>query len=106
KNDKEADESKELAGAKRFDDADKPDESYEVTVKKATNEIVIKDPTSGQIVRLRGTLDVEDDEDDEDPRPLTPVQFRTALQQVDSLGLTWTADSVPVIKAKEDGRDE
>src|SRR6266705_1022516 len=80
-------------------------EAYEITVKKATNEIVIKDPTSGQTVRLRGTLDVADDEDEKEVKPLPPAQFRTALQQLDTLGLTWTADSIPAIKAKGDVGD-
>lgn len=105
-NHKKADKPRELASALPSDEPHEPDDSYEVTVKKATNEIVIKDPTSGQTVRLRGTMDVADDDDEEELAPLTPAQFRTALQQLDALGLTWTADSMPAIRAKEDGRNE
>lgn len=92
-------------GTPESDVVSEPDGSYEVTVKKGSNEIVIKDPTSGQTVRLRGTMDVEDDEDEE-AKPLTPAQFRMALQQLDALGLTWTADHIPAITAKKGGKDE
>jgi hypothetical protein len=39
-------------------------------------------------------------------RPLTPAEFRTALRQVEALGLTWTADNIPKVRAKASGTDD
>ncbi|MEK6410005.1 MAG: hypothetical protein AABN34_24035 [Acidobacteriota bacterium] len=102
-NHKKTDESTELTSPS--EELGELDGSYEVTVKKGTNEIVIRD-SSGKTVRLHGTVDVADDDDEEEVKPLTPSQFRTALKQLDALGLTWTADSIPAIKAKDDGKNE
>src|SRR5205823_13084363 len=41
-----------------------------------------------------------DDDDEPERKPLSPDEFRTALLAVDKLGLTWTADLVPNLKAK------
>ena len=42
-----------------------------------------------------------DDEDDTPRRePLTPEEFRDALSAIDKLGLTWTADLTPNLKAR------
>lgn len=76
---------------------------YEIVFNKATNEIVIKDP-KGQTATLRATV-IEPDDEEEEPEPLTPEQFGEALRKIDELGLTWTADRVPRVKAKE-GQDE
>jgi hypothetical protein len=34
--------------------------------------------------------------------PLSPDDFRSVLQRLDALGLTWTADLPPLVKVKED----
>ena len=89
-------------------DKDSEPEFYEVRVNKATNELIIKDPKSGQTFTLQARLDekAESQEDDELPKPLTPDDFRTALERVDKLGLTWTADRVPELIPKELVSDE
>jgi hypothetical protein len=42
-----------------------------------------------------------DIEDEPMHSPLTPAQFRSVLQQLDALGLTWTADVPPHLRAKD-----
>jgi|GEM_PF-2567196 len=41
-----------------------------------------------------------DEDDESEHKPLSPDEFRAALAAVDKLGLTWTADVVPNLKAK------
>jgi len=80
-------------------------EAYEVTFKKSTGELVIKDPKSGHSMTLRGKVDETIEEEDQEVKQLTPEELRTALQRLDALGLTWTADNVPAVKPKETGTD-
>lgn len=40
------------------------------------------------------------DEDDEAQQPLSTEEFRSVLEQIDSLGLTWTADVPPSLRSK------
>lgn len=77
------------------------DESIEVTLNKATKELTLKDPT-GKVVTIKANV-VEDDEDDEHEviEPLPPDEFRKALEKMSSLGLTWTADRIPRVIAKD-----
>jgi hypothetical protein len=76
----------------------------EIIVNKATKELTFTDPVSGKQATLKVSV-VEEDEDDDDeerePEPLSPDEFRKALQRIDALGLTWTADRLPRVKAKD-----
>lgn len=74
----------------------------EVVINKATNELTFTDPVSGQTATLKvNVIEEEEDEDEEELEPLTPDEFREVLQQIEALGLTWTADRYPRIKAKD-----
>jgi hypothetical protein len=79
-------------------------QGFELIVNKATNEITLKD-SAGHAFTLKATVIEESDEEEEIP-PLTPEQFRDALQRIDALGLTWTADQIPRVKAKEPTKEE
>jgi hypothetical protein len=43
----------------------------------------------------------DSDDDDEVLRPLSIEEFRSVLEQIDNLGLTWTADVPPSLRAKK-----
>lgn len=87
--------------------ADAPDQEYEVTFRKSSNELVLKDPKSGQSIMLRGRLEeTEPDDEEEPPKPLAPDELRAALERLNSIGLTWTADRTPAIKPKSEGIDD
>jgi hypothetical protein len=77
------------------------EQSIEVTVNKATNELSLRDPLTGRLITFKANIvEPDEDEDEDESEPLTPEQFRAALQAVDDMGLTWTADSVPRVRAK------
>src|SRR5947209_11640591 len=79
-------------------------EPIELIINKKTGEIIFKSP-DGQEVRARAKVIEDDDDEDDDGyenegeneaeeteiQPLTPEQFREALQRLYDLGLTWTA---------------
>jgi hypothetical protein len=79
--------------------------NLEVVFDKKAKQIIFKDPT-GQTATIKALVIEEEAEEEpapEDPEevpPLTPEQFRDALQRLDDLGLTWTADRTPRVKAK------
>jgi len=77
----------------------------ELVINKGTKELTFTDPVSGQTITFKVNVieDEEDDEDDdeEEPEPLAPDDFRGVLQRIDALGLTWTADRQPRVKAKD-----
>jgi hypothetical protein len=82
-------------------------ETYEVTVNKSKEELTIKDPSSGRVITIRARVEEpEEDTAEIDIKPLPPDEFRSALEKMDALGLTWTADSVPRVIAKEDASDD
>src|SRR5437868_2256326 len=74
-----------------------------IAVNRSAQEIVFRDPRTGTFVTVPANItEVEDDEDDEDEiKPLTADEFQTALEKVDALGLTWSADQPPVLRTKE-----
>jgi hypothetical protein len=39
-------------------------------------------------------------------KPLTPAEFKAALERVEALGLTWTADNIPQVRVKDSGTDD
>ncbi len=85
------------------------DESLEVTINKATNEISLKDPATGRLVTIRANIiekEEEKEEEDEESEPLTPAEFREALESLAALGLTWTADRIPRVVAKDESAED
>jgi hypothetical protein len=82
------------------------DETYEVTLNKSKEELTIKDPATGRVVTIRARVEEpEEDTTEADTKPLSPEEFRNALQKMDALGLTWTADSIPRVIAKDESDD-
>lgn len=90
--------------------ADTGAETYEVVLNKSKNELTIKDPNTNRLVTLKARVE-EPDEDEErevgegDDEPLTPDEFRAAMERMESLGLTWTADRFPRVKAKDEASE-
>lgn len=77
-------------------------ERVEVTLNRSKNELTIRDPNTGRVVTLSAIVEEEEPEDrDEEEEPLTPEEFSGALQRLDALGLTWTADRSPRVKTKD-----
>lgn len=88
-------------------------DDIEVTINKSTKEISLKDPTTGRLITFKANvIEPEEeeneigDEDEEDVVPLTAQDFQDALQRIDSLGLTWTADRTLEIKPKNPESEE
>lgn len=77
---------------------------YEIVFNKGTNEITLKDP-SGNTATLKATV-VEPEEEEDEIEPLTVEQFGDALRRIDALGVTWTADRTPRVKAKDSARED
>ena len=77
----------------------------EMTINRATKELTFTDPVSGQTATFKVNViepdEEEEDEGEEELKPLTPDEFRAVLQRIDTLGLTWTADRHPRVKAKD-----
>jgi hypothetical protein len=84
-------------------------QGVEVIINKKTNELIIKDPT-GRTATIKATVieeeEGQEDEDDAEVLPLTQEQFRDALQRLADLGLTWTADRLPHVRAKTKEADQ
>ncbi|HYR74911.1 MAG TPA: hypothetical protein VEM96_03645 [Pyrinomonadaceae bacterium] len=76
------------------------DDSIEITVNKSTKEISLKDPATGRLVTLKANV-IEEEDEGEQFNPLTPDEFRNALEKLAALGLTWTADRIPRVVAKD-----
>ena len=58
---------------------------------------------SGDSVSLKAHIidhSADEEEDEESLPPMTPEDFEKALRAVDNLGLAWTADITPGVKAK------
>ncbi len=75
----------------------------ELVVNRGTKELTFTDPVSGKTATLKLNIIEPDEEEDEanEPAPLPPDEFRNVLQRIDALGLTWTADRQPRIRAKD-----
>lgn len=69
----------------------------EFVIDKRRNEASLIAP-GGERFTFKTKVIEEDDEDDHEP--MTPEAFEEALEAVDNLGLTWTADVSPYVKAK------
>jgi hypothetical protein len=70
----------------------------EVVVDKVKNEVTIVGPNDQSFTFK--TRVIEEEDDDDDYEPMTVEEFQEALEAVDKLGLTWTADLSPFVKAK------
>jgi hypothetical protein len=75
----------------------------DITIDRSTNELIVKEPKTGKAVRIAAKIT---ETREEEFKPLTPDDFRTALKRVGDLGLTWTADRVPHVRPKESVSDE
>lgn len=51
-------------------------------------------------------MPISGDEDETVRPPLSPDEFRSVLQQIDALGLTWTADLPPLLRSKDSKAQE
>ncbi|HEX8650813.1 MAG TPA: hypothetical protein VF708_08220 [Pyrinomonadaceae bacterium] len=75
-------------------------EAFEFDVSEA-GELVFKD-SSGRTITLKPPAEaLKRQQQQRERKPLTPDQFRDGLQRLKALGLTWTADRTPQIKAKD-----
>lgn len=54
----------------------------------------------GKSITFKTRVIEDDEEEEEDDEPMTPEEFEEALEAVNRLGLTWTADATPNVKAK------
>src|SRR2546425_3117307 len=73
----------------------------EVTFNRTKGELSLALPGGKTFsMKVNEVFDDADDDDEPEHKPLTPGEFREALNAVDKLGLTWTADLVPNLKAK------
>lgn len=79
------------------------DERVEATFNRSKNELIIRDPNTGRVITLSTRVEEEETEEaGKEDEPLTPDEFRKALERLDALGLTWTADRAPRVKTKDD----
>jgi hypothetical protein len=85
------------------------EESIQLKINKTTNELTFINPATGKAVTVRAIVeeekkdDDEEDEEDEDINegPLSPEEFRTVLNALDELGVTWGADIPPIPRFKK-----
>lgn len=84
------------------------DQSLEITINKLTKEVTLKDPQTGRLITIKANVieseeqeDKDKEDEEEEFKPLPPAEFRGALEKVSSLGLTWTADRIPRVIAKD-----
>jgi hypothetical protein len=86
------------------------DESLEATLDRSKNQVVLKDLKTGRITTLKANIiETEDDSEDNDGdeiKPLSADEFRQALEQLAALGLTFTADRMPRVIAKDPKSEE
>lgn len=82
------------------------DETLEITIKKDSNEVILRNPKDNRVVRLKANFEdafeEKIEEDSGDGQPLTPEQFEDGLRRIDSLGLAFTVDLYPGIVAKNE----
>ena len=72
-------------------------------IKRLGDSLTIQDPDSGKTITLKIAV-VEDETDVEEPKEFRPIpveEFKSVLQKIDQLGLCWTADVIPAVRAKE-----
>lgn len=73
----------------------------EVVIDKRKNEVTLVGPNNERVTFRTKVIEEEDEEAaGYQHEPMTPEEFEAALATIDRLGLTWTADMTPNIKAK------
>lgn len=89
------------------------DETLEITIRKGTNEVILRNPKDNRIVKLKANFEdaIEEklgefEDEDEDIPPLTPEEFEDGLRRIDALGLTFSVDLFPSIVAKNEASPE
>ena len=84
------------------------EETLEITLRKSSNEIVLKNPADGRIIKLKANIEdgfeeqLENLDEDDIPPPLTPDQFESGLRRLDKLDLKFSVDLMPLILAKDE----
>jgi len=85
-------------------DAASGNNKIDIFIDKSAQEFSIKDPSSGRLVTFKANMvepvEEEDDEEEEEEEPLSPEEFRHALQRLSSMGLTWAPGRVLDVRAK------
>jgi len=85
-------------------------ETLEITLKKDSNEAVLKSSKDKRVVILKGDPSdtpavlaeaIKELTEEEEDAPLTPEDFEEALKKVDALGYTFTAELFPSIVPKD-----
>ena len=88
------------------------DETLEITIKRGTNEVVLRNPKDNRIVKLKANFEeaieekLESEDEDEEIPPLTPEEFEDGLRRIDLLGLTFSVDLFPSLVAKDEASPE
>jgi len=72
----------------------------EFVIDKRKNKVTVVGPNDERFTFRTKVIEEDEDEEDDQPEPMTPEDFQEALEAIDHLGLTWTADVTPNIKAK------
>ncbi len=80
------------------------EETLEIKVNRESNQITLRDPRNGKIVRLEAKVEDETDlsEDVELPPPLTPEEFEKGIRRLLAIGMTFDVDLMPDVVAKDD----
>lgn len=85
------------------------DETLEITIRRGTNEVILRNPKDNRIVKLKANFEdaieeklEEFEDEDEDIPPLTIEEFEDGLRRLDALGLTFSVDLFPSIVAKNE----
>lgn len=100
---------KELTASQLIEDLES-EEKLEITIRKASNEIILRNPRDGKVVRLTGTFGSETDEPEDEgphpvPPPLTPEAFEVGMRRLHAIGFTFDADLLPNVVARDDKVD-
>lgn len=87
------------------------DETLEITIRKETNEVILRNPKDNRIVKLKANFEeaIEEelkyDDEDEIP-PLTPEEFEDGVRRIYALGLTFSVDLFPTLLARDEASSE
>lgn len=77
-------------------------QTLELTVNKQTNQIIFTDP-AGHVYVIEPKIVEPTPEPKAERGPLTVDEFRTVVNKLDEIGITWTADIPPLPTPKEKG---
>ena len=84
-------------------------ESLNLSINKATNEILVRDATGKIVLELKQPLSARPqatETKEEERKSLTANEFRSVFERLDNLGITWTADIPPLPTIKEKGKGQ